>query len=258
MKESSLIKYNRAVDKKRLDFIITHISKKTPTNGSILDVGCGNGIISMSLGQLGYRVHGIDISEKSIFKAKQINILENVMFEVVSAEELMANGMNYDAIICSEVLEHLHNPSALLKTLHGSLKTDGLLIVTVPNGTGPREMLVTKPILKLREKNAKIWAGILRLKKLMGYSGTTIQSDADNLDHIQFFSKKDLILLSEKNNFAIESLNNTNFIDDVFPFSLLTNRIHLLQRWDCKLADFLPHRFTGGFNMVWVKRTTNQ
>jgi len=257
MVNNSLITYNKAVDKKRLDFIITHINSKIPANGSILDVGCGNGIISMNLGKLGYQVHGIDISEKSIAKAKQLNALDNVKFEVISAEELTASGKNYNAIICSEVLEHLHDPAALLKTLFNGLKDDGLLIVTVPNGIGPREMLVTKPVLKLR-KNGKLWDGVQRLKKIMGYSGTTIQSDADNLDHVQFFTKKDLVALSKKSNFIITSISNTNFVDDVFPFSLLTNRIHFLQKWDCKLADILPHSFTGGFNMIWVKEVAKE
>jgi 2-polyprenyl-3-methyl-5-hydroxy-6-metoxy-1,4-benzoquinol methylase len=250
---NSLITYNKAVDQKRLEFIITHLKNCIPDKGSILDVGCGNGIISMKLGELGYQVQGIDISEKAISKAKQINLLENVKFDVVSAEELTASGKTYDAIICSEVLEHLSEPAVLLKTLFNILKNNGKLIVTVPNGRGPREMLVTRPMLKLRSKNNWAWNGISGLKRVMGYQGVTIQSDADNLDHVQFFTKNELYLLSKKNDFVITAFNNTNFVEDIFPFSLVTKRINYLQKLDCKLADILPHHFTGGFNMVWIK-----
>ena len=87
----------------------------------------------------------------------------------------------------------------------------------------------------------------------MGYSGTTVQSAADNLDHIQFFSKKDLEQLSRKHGFRITGFGKANFVEDVFPFSFFAKRITLLQKIDCKIADLLPTRFTGGFFSVWEK-----
>jgi hypothetical protein len=88
---------------------------------------------------------------------------------------------------------------------------------------------------------------------MLGYSGTTIQSDADNLDHIQFFTKSALKKLSQQHGFRVVEFKNSNFIEDVFPFSFFTKRIKALQRLDCKIADFLPHQFTGGFLMIWNK-----
>jgi 2-polyprenyl-3-methyl-5-hydroxy-6-metoxy-1,4-benzoquinol methylase len=76
----------------------------------------------------------------------------NVRFDVVSAERLVADGHRYHAIICSEVLEHLHDPGKLLSVLHQSLQDNGILIVTVPNGNGPRELFVTRPVIALQKK----------------------------------------------------------------------------------------------------------
>ena len=64
--------------------------------------------------------------------------------------ELVADEEKYHAVICSEVLEHLHEPGKLLAVLHAILHDDGVLLVTVPNGTGPRELLITRPIIFLK------------------------------------------------------------------------------------------------------------
>ena len=245
--------YDRLADRKRLDFITDFIQKSLPAQARILDVGCGNGVISRHLGKFDFNVTGIDVSDKTIEKANALNTLSNVMFVRKSAEELMASGEQYDAIICSEVLEHLDHPEALLEVLNKTLSVNGKLIITVPNGKGPRESLVTKPILKLRNKNNWLWKLVIKFKKMLGYSGTTTQSAADNLDHVQFFSKKDIQQLSAKNNLKITKFGKANFVEDVFPFSFFAKRIKWLQKIDCKIADILPYNFTGGFFFVCEK-----
>lgn len=245
--------YNRIADRKRVDFIARVLEQSLPPNGRVLDVGCGNGVISRHLGRLGYNVLGIDVSDKTIEIARSLTNLPNVTFMKKSAEELVASGEKYDAVICSEVLEHLTNPGALLDVLYASLADNGKLIVTVPNGRGPRETFVTKPILHLRSKNNWMWKSMLKLKGSLGYNGTTVQSAADNLDHIQFFSRQDLETLARRHGFRITGFGKANFVEDVFPFSLFTKRITFLQKIDCKVADLLPYQFTGGFFSVWEK-----
>jgi 2-polyprenyl-3-methyl-5-hydroxy-6-metoxy-1,4-benzoquinol methylase len=248
--------FERIADRKRVDFIADFLQHALPSDANILDVGCGNGVISRHLGQFGFNVTGIDVSEKAIEKAQALNIYSNVQFMKKSAEELIAEGARYDAIICSEVLEHLNNPDALLDILNKSLVRNGKLIITVPNGKGPRESFVTKPVLKLRNKNNWIWKLIVSTKKGLGYSGTTVQSAADNLDHVQFFSKKDIQQLSVKHNLKIIRFGKANFVEDVFPFSFFSKRIKVLQKIDCKLADWLPYNFTGGFFFVCEKNNS--
>ena len=126
--------FERISDIKRLDFIADVLSQSLPTGATVLDVGCGNGIISRSLGRKGFKVLGIDVSEKAIEKAKELNDLTNVNFQVMSAEQLAVSSEKYHAVVCSEVLEHLQEPQKLLQVLYQSLKNEGVLIVTVPNG----------------------------------------------------------------------------------------------------------------------------
>ncbi len=247
------MEFVRIADIKRLNFIISALKHQLPEGAEVLDVGCGNGVISRSLGSAGFHVKGIDISEKTIARAKELNVFPNVKFEVRSAEQLVADGATYHAVICSEVLEHLHEPGKLLATLYRILHKDGVLIVTVPNGKGPRERFVTRPVISMQKSNGLLWKTVQSVKRLMGYSGTTAQSAADDLTHIKFFTRKDLEQLAASNNFRIVKFGKTNFIEDVFPFSFLTKRFKVLQKWDCALAEKLPYSFTGGFVTVWQK-----
>src|SRR4051812_23951872 len=195
------MEFQRFADIKRLNFIIEALKSKLPQGAEVLDVGCGNGVISRSLGEQGFRVKGIDISEKTIEKARALNRFPNVRFDVISAEQLVADGNKYHAVICSEVLEHLNEPGKLLNVLYQTLHDDGILIVTVPNGKGAREVFVTKPVISLQKKNNWTWRFVKKMKSFFGYKGTTAQTDADDLTHIQFFTKASLEKLAADNKF---------------------------------------------------------
>lgn len=248
------MEFVRIADIKRLNFIISALRDKLPEGAEVLDVGCGNGVISRSLGEQGFKVKGIDISAKTIEKARSLNKFPNVTFDVISAEQLVADGHKYHGVICSEVLEHLSEPEKLLNILHQTLHTDGILIVTVPNGKGPRERFVTKPIVRLQKKNGWAWKTVKKIKGFFGYRGTTAQTSADDLTHIQFFTKPALEKLADRNDFRIIQFGKTNFIEDVFPFSFVTKRVKTLQKLDCAIAEKLPYSFTGGFVTVWKKK----
>lgn len=247
------MEFDRIADKKRVKYISSVINASVEHGSYILDVGCGNGLISKAVAKLNYLVDGIDVSEKTIAQARATNFHPNINYRVVEAGNLQPNPGYYSAIICSEVLEHLHKPDLLLTVLHTSLQNNGVLIVTVPNGTGPRELFVTRPVQYINKKDNAFSRVMHRAKKAMGYSGTTVQSSADDLSHVQFFTSSALRRLAASTGFRIEEWAASNFIEQVFPFSLLTKRSQLLQRLDCQVADLLPLVFTSGFMMVWKK-----
>jgi ubiquinone/menaquinone biosynthesis C-methylase UbiE len=247
------MEFKKIVDIKRVNFIVDALKTHLPEGAEVLDVGCGNGVISRYLGSQGFVVRGVDVSDKAIERARSLNTFPNVRFEVVSAEQLVADGQRYHAVVCSEVLEHLNEPGKLLKVLYQILHDDGVLVVTVPNGKGPRESLVTRPVQRMQKKNGWVWRVVNKFKQSLGYKGTTVQSAADDLTHIQFFTRPSLEKLATENTFRIVRFGKTNFIEDVFPFSFLTKKIRILQKWDCALADVLPYQFTGGFVTVWEK-----
>jgi len=247
--------YNREADIKRLKFIMDTIRSFPDTAKlKVLDVGCGNGIISLNVGTLGVQVLALDVSEKAISIAQSKNKFKNVCFQVLPAEGLSAIKEKFDVVICSEVLEHLTDPSGLLSELHGRLSENGILIVTVPNGFGPRELLVTRPMIFIRDHLSWFLGFVLSIKKIFGYSGTTVQSAADNLDHIQFFTKGALRRMAKTNNYNITGFRHSNFIDDVFPFSLIARKSQMIQKIDSKIADILPSILVGGFFSIWKNK----
>lgn len=98
----------------RLGWINAHagVSGKT-----ILDVGCGGGILSESMAALGGVVTGIDLSDKALSVAK-LHMLEsgqNVSYRKISAEDLAAERAEaFDIVTCMEMLEHVPDPASVI------------------------------------------------------------------------------------------------------------------------------------------------
>lgn len=242
--------YQDAEDFKRLDFIVNSIKDLKKKDAYILDIGCGNGNISLALGALGYKVLGIDIDPVSIKNATALNTFKNVRFEISDANAFSIND-NFDAIVCSEVLEHLDHPWELVKSIYRILKPGGILVATVPNGQGPREILVTRPMLWLHAKN--LGKPIEALKRLLGYSNTTLQSSNEDLTHTQFFSVTSFRRLIENAGFVQRRWGSSNFISRIFPYSIITRKSYRLQKLDCYIADFIPKQLASGFFTSWKK-----
>jgi 2-polyprenyl-3-methyl-5-hydroxy-6-metoxy-1,4-benzoquinol methylase len=243
----NLVDYSHAEEFKRLRFVIDQVKALGKTDLKILDIGCGNGNISLALGSLGFHTTGVDVDAGSIENAKKRNPFTHVQFELKDADAFSIEG-KYDVIICSEVLEHLHKPAELVKQWPELLEPQGICIVTVPNGHGPREVIMTKPMQWLLLNGyAK---PLNRLKRSMGYNGTT-QSANPDLMHVQFFSRKELIELMKENHFELMSFGKAEFAGRIFPVSLLTNRLKSFQELDCKITDFLPYQLAGGFYSAW-------
>ncbi len=82
---------------------------------SVLDVGCGGGILAEAMARLGARVTGIDLSEKALGVAK-LHLHEShlaVAYTLASAEEFAPqHAREFDVVTCMELLEHVPNPAS--------------------------------------------------------------------------------------------------------------------------------------------------
>lgn len=99
-------------------------------NKKILDVGCGTGLLGVELKKAGNKVYGIDISEEELSAAAaRLDGVEklNVITEVSS----LAN--DFDVLIFADILEHLPNPEETLKKFLPKLKSEGLVVASIPN-----------------------------------------------------------------------------------------------------------------------------
>lgn len=101
-----------------------------PPGGRVLDVGCGSGGLLASLrGQAGYRA-GVELSATAASAAAQA--ADDVVNLPVDAELPFAPA-SFDVVVCADVLEHLPEPAAVLRSLVALCRPGGACVVSVPN-----------------------------------------------------------------------------------------------------------------------------
>lgn len=104
---------------------------------SILDVGCGGGLVSEPLARLGANVSGIDPTVDSIAVARRHAEAQGlaIAYRSASVEELQAASETFDAAVCMEVIEHVPDPAAFVRSLGALVRPGGMLIVSTLNRT---------------------------------------------------------------------------------------------------------------------------
>ena len=126
---------------------------------TVLDVGCGTGMLAGLLTEAGYKVVGIDLSDVAVQKCRARGI---EAYQQDLAETLQFSDNTFDCILMSEVIEHLVDPIQVLKELRRVLKINGVMVITTPNSS-----FITR-----------------RFRYLIGKSSTETQ----NFSHLRFFS----------------------------------------------------------------------
>lgn len=107
----------------------------------IADIGCGGGILTERLARIGAHVTGVDASTELIDIAKEHikldpTILDRVNYIQTTIEEFSPKNENlYDAVVASEVVEHVENPELFLKECVKILKPNGSIFITTINRT---------------------------------------------------------------------------------------------------------------------------
>jgi len=240
--------------KKRLQFIHDEIANRlnnVEDKGKIriLDIGCGTGeLITIPLGSLGVTVLGVDTHLPSIEYARMRNSFENVRFEHLSIKELAEQ--EFDFIICSEVLEHLSEPTKMLKLIKTCLKYDGICIVTIPNGYSLKEVEVR--IYKALSKLSLI-AFLKHLKELFKKTERQALGLEDTLNkeslHQQFFSQGRFKNLLEKCELSIVKRENRRFLDGFFLNRILATS-KVLTNWNVSVANKIPYHFASSWMFV--------
>lgn len=168
------------------DFIFSKILKELakklrPTQRRLIDVGAHVGKMVAMAKQAGWQASGIDFNAQTAgFAAKKTGCPIHRM----NAQSLAATGQRYDAVVLTDVLEHIPRPVEVLKHLRGLLDRDGVIAVKVPFGLSQRRKQLLQAVFNLH----------------------TDVSIATTMVHVNHFSPRSLRISLEKAGFSNVSI----------------------------------------------------
>lgn len=161
------------------------IKKYSKKDEKILDIGCGPGHLLAMLTKKGYKVEGMEISEK-LFNA----LKEKFKVHLAKVDSRKMKNKKYNFLILNHVLEHIENLEGFVKSLNRLLNNKGRVLIAIPYIYG-----LIPNILRSR------WYGL-------GHG-----------QHLNFFSKKSLKYLFEKEGFRIVEFKilGADYTHPLFP-----------------------------------------
>lgn len=250
---------------KRLRFVGQAIGHEYPDKppGSIrlLDVGCGNGsLLAIPLARTGFDVTGVDLHQPSIARAQQMaSALPNARFVAGAVTDL--DESHFDVVILSEVLEHVHDPKALLLASLQCLKANGIAVITVPNGYG--EFEIDSWIFRI----FRLGVALDFLKRILRWAGARSggadqaadqpdmpATDNDNCPHVQFFSIRRLKRLFRECSLSLIGESAGSLACGPLVSSTLGHSRHFIE-WNARVSDSLPLVLASSWYFVLRRET---
>lgn len=119
-------------------YSLEHKNDSALSDLKILDVGCGGGLISMPLAQMGANVMAIDANENNINAASVYAKENNIDLELkhITAESLLLESkQSFDVVVSLEVIEHVANPKEFVHNLTKLVKPGGMVVISTINRT---------------------------------------------------------------------------------------------------------------------------
>ena len=114
----------------------SYIEKKVNIKGlEILDIGCGGGILSELLSRKGANVTAIDLADGplNVAKIRQKKSQLPIKYRKISTTDIVKEKNQFDVVTCLEMLEHVPDPSIVVKECAQLCKKDGHLFFSTIN-----------------------------------------------------------------------------------------------------------------------------
>jgi len=157
---------------------------KTLKGLTILDIGCGGGLLSVPLTRLGATVTGIDAGEKNIKIAQAHAKKEGLDIEYlnISAEDIAATGRQFDVVLNMEVIEHVADVSSFMSASALLVKQNGLMLVATLNRTVKaylNAIIGAEYIMRWLPKGTHNWQKFLKPHEIY------MQFEKNNITHLE-------------------------------------------------------------------------
>jgi SAM-dependent methyltransferase len=120
----------RATSRRLLDLVAAQV----PAGGSLLDVGCGHGLLTDEARKRGFAAEGVELSDDAVRYVRdvlQLPVLHGTL------DDPALDGRTFDAIVMADVIEHLEDPGATLDRCAELLAPGGALLVVTPDPSSP-------------------------------------------------------------------------------------------------------------------------
>lgn len=244
---------------RRLDFIqntLREFSKnKNQSHITIADIGCGTGELltlplSLQLRDIA-TIYAYEPEAKSFSRLiQQVKSLDIDNIQPVQDISMLLD-RKYDAIIISEVLEHVENPINFLQEFRKMINENGIMMITTPNGYGIFELetmifntldiIGVIPLLKnmRRKLNPSRWNAVR-------------QAQSDTLaisPHINFFSLKELYFVIHEAGLSLTRIEGRNFAAGPFSDKIIDKSSYLI-KINSFLGKILPIRLATDWMLV--------
>ena len=190
-KLSALHKFNKV----RIPYIIDKIGNNK--NLSILDVGCGGGLVTESLYGAGFtNITGIDLAPNSIEIAKQHAGDKKIIYKNIDIADVKEK---FDVILCLEVLEHIDDFGGMIKNIFNTTSDDGLIIFSTINKTYKaffESIIAPEYIINMVEKSTHHFEKLIKPEQILqnipdkSYKIIETMGVSYNLINNKFYMKK--------------------------------------------------------------------
>lgn len=143
---------------------------------SVLDIGCGGGILSDSMARKGAQVTGIDLSTKAL-RVAQLHAMEaqtqGVVYREISAEAMAEEQPeSFDVVTCMEMLEHVPDPASVVKACSTLVKPGGWVFFSTINRNAKAFLFAivgAEYLLQMLPKGTHEYRKMIRPSELAGY-----------------------------------------------------------------------------------------
>ncbi len=145
-----------------------------PTPCTLLDIGCGGGLVAEPMARLGLNVTAIDASERNIAVAKlhaeQSGL--NIDYRCTTAEALVDTQARFDIVLALEIIEHVADPAAFVASCAMLVKPGGKLVFSTLNRTVKSYALAilgAEYVLRWLPVGTHTWNKFIRPSELAGW-----------------------------------------------------------------------------------------
>lgn len=218
-----------SVNPPRFDYFHEILTKRLNLNLNqltVLDVGCGGGLLSEKFAALGCQVTGVDRSLPTLAAARKHaeNVGLSICYFEASAEVLPFEAQQFDVVCCCDVLEHVDNVDQVVEEISRVLKPGGIFFFDTINRTLRSKLIAIKmaqdwALTRFLPRNVHVWEKFIRPAELSAMLGK------HGLSHWEFTGLSPVINPFKSLTALIQlKFNKINFAEFGTKFSLARSK----------------------------------